>query len=389
MAVATEDVEVKPAVVTGASPSGATETTAAKESTKAEEFGKDSEEEKEKPEDKNSPLYERTKKYQRQRDEARDTLGKLKTFGIESPEHAEFLQREAQRIETVENQLATDPKAYEADLLKEFPNAHAEIIDIGMKRELAADPIAFEKRLYQLDSSAHHVMVGNAVARVLLSQARAIKGDSPDIAGVLEALASEASRAQPQKREAARTDQARTESGPIAERVTLYHEQVDLEVHKELVGKIDTVLTDRNVEFKNERQKKAVVTAVLTRLEGVLNADNAFVKELDRIDDPRNGLTKSQRKASVDHWMKFANLNGRLQSAIYEEIEDRNIATGKPKELPNERREINGAGRLSTDGAVGKSESDRIYEEQRAKGLRGADLKAAWMAAKRALRGGH
>lgn len=378
MPVGTEDVEVKSAEVTGASPSDAQETSTAKEPAKPAEVidGREADEEKEKPEDKNSPLYERTKKYQRQRDEARDTLGKLKEFGIESPEHADFLQREARRIETVETQLRENPKAFESDLLKEFPKAHEEIVSLGIAREFSADPLAFEQRLFQMDEGAYSRMAGNVVSRHLAYEAAQVKASDPDLAKYLDALSSKYADTRPAKARKTEPAQQRTEPTVDGERQAFYDEQVENDATGRLVEQINKVLTDRNVEFKTDRQKTAFREAVLDRVTEVLRKDSVFVKELARIDDPRHGLTQSQRKASADYWVKFATMNSRLSKAVSEELEERNLSIGTAKAPPNERREINGGGAPS-GGTPAKSESDRIYGELQAKGLRGAALDAA------------
>ena len=384
----------KPAEVTGAESSPQPETSTAKEGDQpkldAEKPKADalSDDEEPKPDKDNRAPFEWVKRLKGKTEKLTAELEEFKKFGIESPEHAEVLQRDAENFQHVLGQLRDKPESFKADLKREFPEAHEAIKQEMIAEDFSNDPIAFEKALFKVDEVAHSQMLGNALRRVLLREASDVKRDNPDAATYLENLASKIANTQAVRTEKQSPKPVQTRNEPADnERQSFYDEQVALDVNGRLTDKINNVLSERGVDFpRGDKQKAAFMDAVLENLTDTLYDDKVFVRELERIDDPRNGLNKSQRKASADHRFKYATMGNRLMKAVSDEIENRNLPVGKPKGLPPERREINAAGKAPS-GALTQSDSDRIYQEQHAKGLRGSDLTAAVMAEKRKLRG--
>ena len=272
---------------------------------------------------------------------------------------------------------------------KGFPDAHEAIVETAMARDFSQDPTGFEERLYKVDKDAHAAMMSNAVRRVLLRFAAEHKqaGDS-EASEMLEKIAGTFNGSSPRSRreEPKPYKKPETQEQLVANsQWEFFEDQVASTVEPRLTAKINEEIAGRNVQFKNDAQRDKFVESVFDSIDKALSNDMVFVRERDRVQDPRLGLTKDQRKQAVDLYLKYATLNGRLAKIVAEEIDSRNLPI-KAKEVL-ERKEITGSG-TAPAGTLTKDDKDKIWDAGRKKGLSGSDLTQFYWAEVRKMRSG-
>ncbi len=382
------DAEItKPAEVTGEPPSGSKETPAAEEpKVKADEpKSSESAEEKDEPKDKDNPLFQRMSKYRTQRNEAREVLTKLKDFGIESPEHAEVLQRDAETLHGIVDNISETPEKFTLDLKREFPKSYEVVVNTAIEQDFSKDPVGFEDRLYKLDPDSHSRMMSNAVRRVLLRAADESKrAGETDVADALGKVASTFEGQGPRRsKQAAEPEPNHDDTS--SQQWQFFEDQVSSDVESRLTAKINDEISSRNVQFKSDAQKNKFLESVFASIDKTLTSDGVFIRERDRVQDPRLGLNKTQRKNAVDLYVKYATVNGRLGRIIADEIDTRNLPIQTKEKV--ERKEITGAG-IAPSGTLTADDKDKIWARLEKSGLTGSDLKSKYLAELRKTRTG-
>lgn len=293
---------------------------------------------------------EQFERLKRQKNEARDELNALDELGISSREHAAALRSDADNYHYILEQLENRPQEFFVDLYKTFPKAYEGYMLSGIDRFLDAWIDSYKK---QGDDD------GAARAIVLADIRKMLNGKSTK----QEVQPKDTERAEVQK-----------------EKWELFTEEVVSKRDTALAAKI-TELLPKGIEFKSQRQKEKFFDEVIEDVLDTLERDTTFVRERDRAQNPARGLGKAQRQETADVYLRFASTkdSSRIKSAIARQTEVMNLPVSSSGNGKPERREASVQGMPARVGGVSQEESDKKYNELRAKGLSGKRLTQTWL----------
>lgn len=321
-----------------------------KPKTSRESVSPDDDEEDPKP-DKDNRVALRLEQFQRMKKRHQEhvqVMDELKKHGIESPEHAEALARDAQRIHNVEDTLASDPLGFEKDLYKSNPQAHG-VIASNIHVRASLSRAAFWRSQGEEEK-----------AKILEDEANFFRGGG--------STASARSNTEP----------SADEDSTLREKMDFFNDQVETETTSALSSKINTLIQSQNVAFKDDSHKSKFVKRVMQGVTELMESDAIYRRQRDQAQNPNRGLGKDQRREAVELNTKYATLNGRLEKAFKEEMSLMNLGNGEPKKTIPERKEINAPG-SAPGGELTSDEKNRIYQELANKGYTGSDLTARYM----------
>jgi len=285
------------------------------------------------------------------------TLAEIRELGIDSKEHAEFLRREADRLEFILDQIESKPEDFFSDLKREYP----------------------EQYRAHIETAATNITAETLKGYALAFRKRGEKGDG-EASELLNALADDVLGKKPEPKE-----KPEGKDNLLSERFDFFAERVSSDLESKLTAKI--LEKTNGTEFGTERRKQKFIADAIQDLKGRMERDPIFIRRRNAAQDPRHGLTAQQRAEVVSLYMGQAE-GEKMDSAIRETLSllglDVKKSKGKGKE---ERREVSGSG-IPTSGKIRDDVKEKVKKEIAAQGLSGVEAATEYLARMRKLRAG-
>jgi len=305
--------------------------------------------------------YARFKEAQEERTQFKSLLEEFAKHGLETPEHAEVLRSEVDRLGTqIGSYEDACSKGQIFNLVAEhYPQIYQDHCVSILSQLLEAFSSSFRKR------NDDEGRVLSEAADTMLEMTRRNAQQSP--------------------RRTAREDPER--ESLASERQEYFDERIQTEVDSRLAAKINALPIVQELQFKDDAQRQFFTDQILEQLGATLDNDEVFARENKRLQDPKRGFGRDQQKDVAELHVRYGTMAGRLERAVAHTITLLNLARKSPHAAgkgPNgqgtERREVGAEGAAATGGSVPIDAKQRIREELMQGGLRGSALMKEFMA---------